>query len=147
MKKTPRFIKAISPVDLVKQVQEETGNGNGMGLYQPLFVSHEGLLVQAVITVPCLYEYRLIVAADLEDLELQIKHLITNLGFDSIFNVVLWNGMYLQWMFRTDDTEREDLVQVFAAPREDELRLVEDVRKYLGMHPIAKDALPFPVLS
>lgn len=139
MKATPRYIKAIDPADLLDQVQDAASKEED--LYQPLFVSHEGLLVQAVVAIPCMYEYKLIVADDLDKLELQIQNL-TVFGFDHMFNVVLWNGKYLQWMCRMNDTGTP-------APREEELQLVEDVRAGLNIRPIAEDAslveFPFPV--
>lgn len=150
------LIKAIDPGDLLIQVNERLANGQD--LYAPLFVSHEGLLCQRVVKSMCIYEYRLIIANELDDLELQEGNL-TEVGFDYIFDTVLWHGKYLQWMCRMNSsglTVRDAVAKFHAsqtvledAKREDELQLVADVQKYLHMVPTANKghlvSIPFPV--
>jgi len=154
------FIKAIDPADLLIQTTEQLARGRD--LYTPLFVSHEGLLCQRTILSLCIYEYRLIIAKDLDDLWNQESNAI-DMGFDYAFNVVLWNAKYLQWMSRMNSTgitvrdavaryQIEHAVDLFeSAERKDELKLVEDVRAGLHMEPTANGEyvvqVPFPVKS
>lgn len=145
-----KLIKAVDPLDLGNQVLAELKNGRD--LYTPLFVSEDGLLCQFVIPMLSIYTYRLIIADDLDDLELQANNLIA-LDFDFMFSVVLWGGKYLQWMSRmneTGKTVKEALVKTMVpAKRGDELQLVEDVRSVLRMAPVSEDAslisIPFPL--
>lgn len=148
MRPTPRILKAVDPADLLAQVQAALPQTED--LHQPLFVSYEGLLCQPVIAHPCMHEYRLIVAKDLIDLEIQTQNL-TLLDFDPIFNVVLWNGKYLQWMQRLNHvgmTVRDAVVRL-GAERADELALVEGAREVLHMAPAAdgrqRMTIPFPL--
>ncbi len=152
MKPLQTIVIAKDPADLLIQVMERITLGGD--LYTPLFVSHEGLLCQRMIPTLCVYKYRLIIAQDLDDLANQERNMI-ELGFDYMFNTVLWNAKYLQWMSRMNESGarvRDAIAQVFTpapAKREDELRLVEDVRAVLGMKPAASDAFevtfPFPI--
>lgn len=154
MKPTPRIIKAADPQALLIFVQEALSQTED--LHQPLFVSYEGLLCQPVIAHPGMHDYRLIVARDLLELEVETQNL-TLLDFDPIFNVVLWNGKYLQWMQKLNAagmTVREAVVKLtkndfMPAAREDELALVEDARDVLDLRPVSEDAiqvtLPFLV--
>jgi len=134
----PKIIKAIDPADLIVQVRENLEKGRD--LYTPLFVSAEGLLCQRVVPALCVYEYQLIIAKDLDDLETQERNM-SELGFDYIFNTVMWHGRYLQWMCRMNNAgllvknavvklAQEDLTP---ADRTDELQLVEDVRDVLQL--------------
>ena len=153
MKPTPRIIKAIDPQDLKNQVAQSLAANED--LYAPLFVSAEGLLCQRVVCSTCIFEYHLIVADDLDRLELEEQNL-TYLGFDYAFSTVMWNGKYLQWMQKLNDagvTVRDAVMRLsaeraadlfVAAERGDELRLVEDVRAELGMEP-TRDSAPFPL--
>lgn len=154
MKPTPRIIKAFDPQDLMSQVEASLATGED--LCAPLFVSAEGLLCQRVVSSLCIYEYRLIVAGELDSLELAEQNL-TSLGYDYIFDTVMWNGSYLQWMHRMNSagmTVRDAVVKLGAglaaeifmnASPEEEQELVEDVRDALadGRHPVA--TLPFPL--
>lgn len=153
MKPTPRIIKAADPQALLIFVQEALSQTED--LHQPLFVSYEGLLCQPVIAHPGMHDYRLIVARDLLELEVQTQNL-TLLDFDPIFNVVLWNGKYLQWMQKLNAagmTVREAVVKLtkndfMPAAREDELALVEGAHAGLNIRPIPPDeslTIPFPV--
>lgn len=151
---TPTILKASDPADLVAQVKQSLEDKKD--LYTPLFVSDEGLLCQRVVPAMCVYEYRLIVANDLDDLELQEQNL-TVLDFDYMFNTVMWRGKYLQWMSRLNSaglTVRDAMVKLSdlhmeIAERKDELRLVEDVRAGLRLAPMpdgsAAATIPFPV--
>ena len=152
------MIKAIDAADLLIQTTEQLARGRD--LYTPLFVSHEGLLCQRMITSLCIYEYRLIIAKDLNDLSNQEANAI-DMGFDYAFNTVLWNAKYLQWMSRMNSaalTVRDAVTRLSAeqaaalfenAARGDELRLVEDVREGLQMEPTSNGGyvvqVPFPV--
>lgn len=160
--KTTRILKALDPADLARQVNE-CGTGDfPEDLHGQFFVSMEGLICQNVVPSPRIDEYRLIVAKDLDDLELQEQNLIA-LGFDFFLGTIMWNAKYLQWMSRLNDaglTVRDAVVKlhtdqaaaIYQAAREDELQLVEGVRAVLGMKPVANDAafevtfpFPFPI--
>lgn len=147
--KSTRILKALDPADLVRQVNDCVKSEYPEDLHGQIFVSAEGLICQNVIPSPCIDEYRLIVADDLDDLELQEQNLIA-LGFDFYLGTVMWNGKYLQWMSRMNESGarvRDAIAQVFApatAMREDELQLVEDVRAYLRIPPLAEEPMTFP---
>lgn len=144
------ILKAIDPHDLIAKV--ERAISIQYDLYTPLFVSHEGLLCQRVVGTPSLYEYHLIIAQDLDDLALQEQNL-SNLGFDFIFNTVMWNAKYLQWMCRVNSkglTVRDAVARL----KTDEatgayLSMVEDARASLRLAPMpdgkAVATIPFPV--
>lgn len=149
----PQLIKAISPADLLDQLADAIKAGKDMTV--PLFVSHDGLLCQWVATSLCLYEYKLIVAVELDDLENQANNL-RELGFDFFMNTCLWEGFYLQWMCRMNSTGtkvRDAITRVLdeyiPADREKELQLVEDVQAGLQLRPSAQGThvvtLPFPL--
>ncbi len=156
----PKLIKAIDPADLTMQVTENLEHGYEM--HTPLFVDQNDLLCQFLVRRPCLYEYALIIANDLDDLETKVRQLV-ELDFDFIFNTVMWRGKYLQWMCRMNESgltvrdavvkfETEHAADLFVnASREDELKLVEDVRASLRMEPTAngmwKVSVPFPVMG
>lgn len=151
----PTLIKAKDPADLQDQIADAIAKRCDM--HTPLFVSHEGLLCQWVVPSLCIYEYRLIVANDLDDLELQTSNLM-DLNYEFLFSVALWQGKYLQWMSRMNNAgllvknamvklvNEEDLIP---APREDEFKLVEGVRSVMGMAPVTPGGyvveIPFPV--
>lgn len=160
MNPNPILLKAIDPADLIIQVKENLEQGRD--LYTPLFVSHEGLLCQRVVPSLCVYEYQLIIANDLDSLELQERN-FTEMGFDYMFNTVMWNAKYLQWMCRLNNAgltvrdavakfHTDEAVAVYeSAERKDELQLVEDVRAGLRLAPLVDGALfvgvPFPVMG
>lgn len=141
-----KLIKAIDPADLVDQVIGDLKSGRDM--YAPLFVSNEGLLCQFTIPMLNIYEYRLIVADDLDDLEQQVVNL-TALDFDFLFSTVQWHGKYLQWMSRMNETGvtvKEALVKtLIPAERGEEEKLVADVRHELGLEPTANYGIPYPI--
>lgn len=149
MKPIPTLIKAIHPADLLAQVKEAIAIGNDM--IAPTFVSHEGLICQFVVPTLCLYEYKLITAMELDDLESQAAHLIEQ-DYDFLFNVVLWNGMYLQWMQRMNNT---GLMVAKAATRiaehSDKLTnsLVEGARTVVQLVPASQGktlvTIPYPL--
>jgi hypothetical protein len=130
------LIKAISPADLLEQVNDAIKAGNDMT--SPLFVSHEGLLCQWMGPLYCMYEYKLIVALELDDLDTQANNLRA-LSFDFFMNTCLWEGFYLQWMCRMNDGGKSvrDALKAISAERSEELHLVEGVRAVLHMAPTA----------
>jgi len=148
------LIKATDPLDLSNQVIDALKQG--YDLYTPLFVSEEGLLCQFMIPMLNIYKYKLISAKDLDDLELQANNLIA-LGFDFLYNTVMWRGFYLQWMScmnETGATIREAVASLkadqaaeafIAANREDETDLVAGVRSELGLGKTVEYGAPFPV--
>ena len=154
------IVKAIDPADLMIQVNEQLNRGRD--LHTSLFISDEGLLCQRMIAAFCLYEYRLIIAKDLDDLNHQEDNAI-EMGFDYVFDTVLWNGKYLQWMTRMNSAgwsvrdavarlSTEEAAALYEnAERPDELKLVEDVLEGLRMVPTANDGyvvrVPFPLGS
>lgn len=153
-------IIAKDPSDLVTKVNEALAEKQD--LFAPLFVSYDGMLVQRMTTTISPYEYRLVNAADLDDMKTQEENLIL-LGFDYAFSTVLWYGRYLQWMCRWEDSDLnvhkavesrkiEATGMLFEhAPRADEMKLVEDVREVLHMEPTSNDGyvvkLPYPLGS
>lgn len=154
----PKLIKAIDPADLIIQVTENLERGYEM--HTPLFADQNGLLCQFLVRRPCLYEYALVIANDLDELETKVKQMV-ELDFDFIFHTVMWHGKYLQWMCRMnqrglsvrDVVEKlggEEAADLFVhADREEELKLVADVRAGLRLAPAAMGAtvvtVPFPV--
>ncbi len=137
MKSFPKLLRASDAADLREQTTQAIANG--FDLYTPLFTDYSGELCQFVVRVGfCLYEYRLIEALDLEDLELQVVNL-NALDFDFLFSAVLWNGKYLQWMQRMNESGETIKKAVVATAlldngtvdpvlRAEELTLVEDVQ-------------------
>jgi hypothetical protein len=93
----PIRVGVKDPAALVAAVQDEIMKGND--LHAPLFVALTGELCQYMVPGKCLYTYHLIDAVDLADLDTQVQNMAA-LGFDFIFNTVMWNGHYLQWMCR-----------------------------------------------
>ena len=96
----PIQIKADSPESLYKQVQDEIKKGND--LYAPPFVAFTGEICQYMVTGTCLYEYQLVEAYDLDELDTKVQAL-SALGFDFMFSTVMWCGSYLQWMQRMNE--------------------------------------------
>lgn len=126
------LIKAIDPADLLIQANEQIAIGRD--LYTSPFVSHEGCTCQRMAKSMPIYEYKLVIAKDLDDLHQQENNAI-EMGYDFAFNTVLWNAKYLQWMTRYNTTplpatDLIDSVQgdYIVARRIDELQLVEDVQ-------------------
>jgi hypothetical protein len=113
-------------------------------------VSFEGLLVQRMTPSVSFYEYKLINADNLDDLFLAEENLIA-LGYDYMFNTLMWYGRYLQWMGRMTDpglSVRDAVsIDLLAAPNlffenatpEEELALVEGVRSVLRLVPTAHE--------
>lgn len=159
----PTLLRASDAIDLREKVAQAITDGKD--LYTPLFSDYSGELCQFVIPSICLYEYRLIEALDLEDLEAQARSLVT-LDFDFMFNTVLWQGKYLQWMTRMNErgtSVKEMIVStllddgtVDPGHRAQELHLVEDVREVLRLEPLRQRsvqavdyalAIPFPLVG
>ena len=154
------LIKAIDPADLLIQVNEQLALGRDV--YTSPFVSDEGLICQRMVTSTHVYEYRLIIAKDLDDLYNQENNAL-EMGFDYIYSTVLWHTKYLQWMTRMNIggwSVRDALARLSTeeaaalyenAERPDELKLVEDVRAGLHMVPTANEGyvvrVPFPLGS
>lgn len=112
MKPTPRILKAVDPYDLIAQVQASLEMGEDL-IVSP-FVSEENLICQRVTQSLVIYEYMLIVASDLDSLQKQ-EQVLDDLGYDYIFNTILWNGRYLQWMQRLNTagvTVRDAMVKL-----------------------------------
>ena len=145
------LIKAIDPADLMIQVNEQITKG--YDLHTAPFVSEEGLICQRMVPFAEIsaYEYRLVIAHDLDDLYNQENNAI-EMGFEYSFSTVLWHGKYLQWMFRTKIINSAFSDTIFEnALRADERRLVEDVRALLHMEPTALGGylvrVPNPVMG
>jgi len=156
-----KTIIATDPQDLLEKVNQAIADKHD--LYTAPFVSFEGLLVQRMAPTAGLYEYQLINADNLDDLLLAEQNLIT-LGYDYIFNTIIWYGRYLQWMGRVTDAglSVRDAVKELGvlnatsiffehAERAEELQLVADVREVLHMEPTAKGGylvkVPHPLLG
>lgn len=150
MKSFPTLLRASDAADLRQKVGQAMKDSKD--LYTPLFVDYSGELCQFVWPVSfCLYEYRLIEAIDLEILDAQVRGL-WELNFEAMFNTVLWQGKYLQWMQRMNEAglkvkDADAVVSVAAgslldngkvdpAHRAEELTLVEDVREVLRLVPV-----------
>lgn len=100
----PSLLRAKDPISLYNEVCDAIQKGKD--LHAPLFADGNGVLCQFVVPSLCLYEYRLIEALDVDDLETQVQSL-ANLGFDFMFNTVQWNGKLLQWMARMSEKGTE----------------------------------------
>lgn len=138
----PILIRAKDTADLQAQVKVKLSEG--MDLYSPLFASEYGGLCQWMVGSQSIYEYALIDAAELSELEILARSL-TEHGFDFVFNTVLWRGRYVQWMCRMI----KHAAKLTNAERNDELKLVEDVQAVLQMDPRARGryALLLPSVS
>jgi len=115
MQPTPRILKSIDPNDLIGQVQASLDMGEDL-IGSP-FVSHENLICQRVSQSIVLYEYMLVVATDLDALQKQ-EQILTDLGYDYVFDTVMWCGRYLQWMHRLNTsgmTVRDAMVKLAEA--------------------------------
>jgi hypothetical protein len=132
----PTLIRAKDTADLLKQVREQLEAGRD--LYSPLFASEYGYLCQWMVKSPTVYEYRLVDVESLTDLELQVGDL-AELGFELMFNTVLWQGRYLQWMSKWNNFGQavKEAVTLINAERSEELQLVEDVRAVLKLVPVS----------
>lgn len=142
MKASIRLLKGVTPSALVEEVKK---CGNEFELIRSPFVSHSGLVCQWVDMMPFgLYEYTLIEAKDLDDLEAQVVKL-SGEGYEFEHEMVQWfdvmgNGeRYLQWMkrYNTTGARVRDAVAGLFVPGErgQELALVEDVRAVLHLEP------------
>lgn len=112
MKPTPRILKAVNPDDLIAQVQASLEMGEDL-ILSP-FVSEENLICQRVTQSLIIYEYMLVVANDLDSLQKQ-EQVLDDLGYDYVFDTLLWNGRYLQWMHRLNSagvTVRDAMVKL-----------------------------------
>ena len=87
----------MTPSVLYANVMDEISKGNDLQT-QP-FVAFTGEICQYMVPSLCLYEYRLIDATDLDNLDAHVQNLGSQ-GFDFMFGTVLWMGHYLQWMCR-----------------------------------------------
>lgn len=96
----PIQVSAQTPEMLFVKVMEELTKGND--LYTQPFIAFTGEIVQYMVASMSLYEYRLIEAADLDDLDDKV-HGLAALGFDFIFSTVQWNASYLQWMYKMNE--------------------------------------------
>lgn len=156
-----KTIIATDPQDLLEKVNQAIADKHD--LYTAPFVSFEGLLVQRMVPTAGVYEYQLINADNLDDLLLAEQNL-RMLGYDYVFNTILWYGRYLQWMGRATDTGlsvRDAVKELGAlnaadiffeqASRSQELQLVADVREVLHMEPTANGGylvkVPHPLLG
>lgn len=115
----PTLLRASDASDLREKVAQAIADGKD--LYTPLFNDYSGELCQFVIPSVCLYEYRLIEALDLEDLEAQARGLVA-LDFDFMFNTVLWQGKYLQWMQRMNERGTSVKEMIVSTPRRELVR-------------------------
>lgn len=139
-------IIATDPDDLIAKVNQALADK--YDIYTSPFVSFEGLLVQRMTPTVGGYEYQLINADNLDDLRLAEENLIA-LGYDYMFNTIMWYGRYLQWMGRMTDPglSVRDAIELSLpqaadiffenAHRTDELKLVEGVRAALRLEPTA----------
>lgn len=155
MKASIRLLRAATPSALVEEVKK---CGNEFELIRSPFVSHWGLVCQWVDMIPFgLYEYTLIEAQDLQDLEEQVIKL-NEQGYEFEHDMVKWfdatcdNGeRYLQWMKRYNTTGakvRDAVAELFVpSPRVDELNLVEDVRSFLRIPPLTDELTLLPKWS
>lgn len=112
MRPTPRILKAVDQDDLIAQVQVSLEMGEDL-IVSP-FVSDENLICQRVTQSLIIYEYMLVVANDLDSLQKQ-EQILDELGYDYAFDTILWNGRYLQWMYRLNSagvTVRDALVKL-----------------------------------
>ncbi len=156
-----KTIIATDPQDLLEKVNRAIADKHD--LYTAPFVSFEGLLVQRMVPTAGVYEYQLINADNLDDLLLAEQNL-RMLGYDYVFNTILWYGRYLQWMGRATDaglSVRDAVKELGAlnaadiffeqASRSQELQLVADVREVLHMEPTANGGylvkVPHPLLG
>lgn len=154
-----RTIYASDAQDLIDQVNQAIEQK--FDLYTCPFVSYDGLLVQRMSPTGGFYEYQLIHVNNLDDLKTAEENLIA-LGYDYVFNTIMFGGEYLQWMGRiakpelsVRDAVRLDLpsaAEIFFenAARTDELKLVEGVRAALRLEPTADRLgyvvkLPYPI--
>lgn len=153
-------IIATDPEDLIAKVNQALADK--YDIYTSPFVSFEGLLVQRMTPSMGGYEYQLINADNLDDLKLAEENLI-ELGYDYMFNTIMWFGKYLQWMGRMTDPglSVRDAVAIHDlqaaanlffenATPEEEMALVEGVRSVLRLEPTAKGyvvKLPHPLLG
>ncbi len=155
-----KYILASDPEELIEKVNQ--GIEDGFDLHTSLFATFEGKLCQRMVRGRCPYEYRLIHVNSIDDLKTEETNL-TLLGYDYVFNTVMWHGEYLQWMCRSKpvaSSVREAVaIDLLAAANlffenatpEEELALVAGVRNVLHLVPTANDGyvvkLPFPLGS
>lgn len=148
------LIIAKDPIDLYQQVLKALENE--MDLFaQP--VVHDGLIGQHMTNCVAMYEYRLVVGADLFDYGAQVCNLGT-MDFTPMWTAVHWNGKLVQWMCRWKEGQLSavsyqqlvsggqllDSEDSNPALRADELKLVEGVREALGLT-ASSSAIPFPL--
>jgi len=92
----PSLLQAKNPAELFDKVQKSIAEQHD--LYASPFVDDD-IICQWMCPGLCLYEYRLIDAADPIDLEANVQGL-SMLGFELMFNLVRWNGRLVQWVQR-----------------------------------------------
>lgn len=155
-----RYILASDPQELIEKVNQAIEDG--FDLYTSLFATFEGKLCQRMVIGRCPYEYKLIHVNSIDELKTEETNLAL-VGFDYVFNTIMFHGEYLQWMCRMkpaastvrDSVAIHDLqaaANLFfenATPQE-EMALVEGVRSVLRLEPTAKGyvvKLPHPLLG
>lgn len=144
----PTLLQASTPTQLFDLVNQSLKEND---LYAPLFVDN-GTLCQWMVPGVSLYEYKLIDAADLIELESKVQSL-SALGYEFMFNTVHWNGRLVQWMQRMNSRGLDvkdvlvESLQMRSEAVETGLRMVAAVQKLPRLVPeIHSLNAPFPLI-
>lgn len=125
----PERVEASFPMQLFADVMEKVSKG--YDICGPMFASSDySKLNIYMVKMFCLYEYYLIQADSLEELDLKVGRL-TGLGYDFLYGVMNYRGSYLQWMARMfEKTNSDHLLTVNSEQLAvgEGLTMVEDVR-------------------
>lgn len=92
----PKMVRARTPSVLFMRVMDELRSGND--IHTPTYAANGELVLWVAESLP-LYEYRLIEANDIDDLERKVLAMEGE-GWDFFWNMVMFQGSYLQWMGR-----------------------------------------------
>ena len=124
----PERVEASFPMKLFADVMDKVSKG--YDICGPMFASSDySKLNIYMVKMFCLYEYYLIQADSLDELDLKVKRL-TGLGYDFLYGVMNYRGSYLQWMARIFEKNRTQQAEVSEA-----LTMVEDAQPVLRLAP------------
>lgn len=121
-KKSPVRVEARTAMQLFSNVMDMVAKG--YDICSPMFVANDCSLNLWMVDAYSLYEYYLIEAETLKDLDVKVQRL-TEIGYDFMHGIVLHNGTHLQWMQRMHE---KSAVSGELAVIGEELSMVEDVR-------------------
>lgn len=132
---TPERVEARTAMQFFSNVMEKVSQG--YDICSPMFLSSDRASLNIyMVKVYCFYEYYLIEAETLKELDLKIERL-NSLGYDFLHGVLNYGGTYLQWMMRMHESRESEAVSGQLSVVNDELMVVEDAQPVLKLAPVS----------